>query len=178
MTERNAILFVHSPRDVASAVKATGELLGYRRRKLSTGRDALLGICCSDLYDPTLQLASPRASNAASDAIEVGETFSLSGIWTLAFLDGVRLADEPCPRTRRKRIVEALVMPVYRASTNALRGTFHTVFTASEPEDAVGDTLSELHQRFTGLMGDLWFVDNPTRGLCGPLVYRGAAPSR
>lgn len=173
MNERSALLFVHSPRDVPSAVKSANELLTYRRRNQPVRREALLGICASNVDELLQRSIAPRPNSAGLVPIEVGETVSLSGLWTLAFLDGVGLSEEPCARARRVRVLETLVVPAHRASPSKLRGSFHTVFTVSEPEGAVGETLSDLRRRFTDLIGDQWFVDNPTRGLCGPLLHRG-----
>jgi hypothetical protein len=168
MTEIDALLVVRSDDDLPSAVKSARELLDYRRRRLPSHRDVLLGVCSPDILERLLRPErEPRERT-----VEVYETISV-GPWTLALLKGIPLANEPSAKGRRARVLEALVAPADRAPSSGRRGSFHTVFTASEPEHEVGETLAELRRRFAGLVGDLWFVDHPSRGLCGPLVDRG-----
>ena len=110
----SALLLVRSSDDMRSAVKAVNEFLVYRRQHLGTPRDTdqVLGTwirrdldaglptwpCFDAVPGKTDKAPVERGQTApgcgsGEAAVGIRESFSLSGIWTLCWIDGLPMRE-------------------------------------------------------------------------------------
>ncbi len=98
-------------------------------------------------------------------AVGILESFSLSGLWTLCWIDGTLLQQAPSPSERRRRILDAVLITASASQSPCEPGTFFPVFGASDASDSIGATMRELQDHYPKLIGGTWFVDDTERGL-------------
>ena len=181
------LLLIRSADDVRSAVKAASEFLVYRRRHFEEPRetDEVLGIWLRRELDADLpawlwfdrelgagvRVDSLPAGEAASRlspreaAVGILESFSLSGLWTLCWIDGTLLREAPSSAERRRRILDAVLSTAAASQSPCEPGTFFPVFGASDGSDSIDATMRELQEHYPKLIGGTWFIDDRDRGL-------------
>ncbi len=180
------LLLVRSADDVRAAVKTASEFLVYRRRHFAEPRetDEVLGIWLRRELDEDLpaslgldrelgagvmvdSLAKENASRLGlrEATVSILESFSLSGLWTLCWIDGTLLQQAPSPSERRLRILDAVLNTVAASQSPCELGAFFPVFGASDASDSIGATMRELQHHYPKLIGGAWFVDDRERGL-------------
>ena len=94
----------------------------------------------------------------------IRESFSISGIWTLCWIDGTLFRRAQGSAERRNAVLRTLVDTARASSHN---GAFFPVFGPSDPVEHVEATMSELEDRHPNLIGATWVVDDRKRGI-GP----------
>ena len=92
----------------------------------------------------------------------IRESFSISGIWTLCWIDGTLFRRAQGSAERRDAVLRTLVGTA-RASSET--GAFFPVFGAGDPVERVEATMSELEDRYPNLIAATWFVDDRERGI-------------
>lgn len=177
------LLLIRSADDVPSAVKAAGELLAYHRRRLEGDRetDDLLGIWLKHDLDEELPAwlwvdrelgassvlgfgdtrSVPEAA-AGEAGLGIPESISISGIWTLAWIDGTLFRSAQGPAERRHAILRTLAGT---ARSSSETGAFFPVFGAGDSVGHIEAAMSELKDRYPNLIGATWFVDDMVRGI-------------
>ena len=186
------LLLIRSADDVRSAVKAAGEFLVYRRRHFAEPRetDEVLGIWLRRELDADLpawlwfdrkvgagvrvdSLAGETASRLGPREAAVGilESFSLSGLWTLCWIDGTLLREAQSSAERRRGILDAVWSTASASQSPCEPRTFFPVFTARDASDSIGATMRELQDHYPKLVGGTWFVDDRER----EIVYANGA---
>lgn len=182
------LLFIRSPGDVRSAVSAVSEVLVYRQRHLpqrGTG-DEVLGVllraeldaglprwpsfdgeCVGGVppYAHAMEGSSTRLPSAGDFGIR--ESLSISGLWSLCWIDGTTIQEAKDCSERRARILEVLVPYATYGDDNG-SGGFFPVFDASESSDAIGVTLRALRRRYPRVVAGAWFVHDRQVGILGP----------
>lgn len=180
------LLLVQSADDVRSAVKAAGEFLVYRRQRIAAPRetDEVLGIWLRRELDAGLptwpsfddrelgasvpvdsqagELAcGPRAGEAA---VGIRESFSLSGIWTLCWMDGTRLREARSSAERRCKILDLFLSKASSSKSSTGSKMFFPVF-AAEASASIEATMRQLQNDYPQLIGGTWFIDDRERGI-------------
>jgi len=147
----SALLLVRSTDDLASAIAGANELLRYRRRGASPTRDELLGVWLRRELDadlPVWRSLNPATAklDRADRAVGVRESFSLSGIWSICWIDGELLSDCETAKERRHRVVDTwvLVKAACVDSTRGNLGVFLPVFDGAQDSESIEEALTEL----------------------------------
>ena len=166
----SALLLVRSTHDLASAVAGANALLRYRRRAVSHTRDEILGVWIRRELDadlpvwPSLNPATATLDRA-DRAVGGRESFSLSGLWSICWIDCELLSACETAKERRHRVVDTLVKAACVDSTRGNLGVFHPVFDGAQDSESTEDALTDLRARFLNLNAGTGFVDDATRGL-------------
>ena len=158
------LLLIRSADDARSAVEAASELLVYRRQRFAEAREAdeVLGIWLRRELDadvPTSKV-SPGESG-----VGIRESFSLSGLWTLCWIDGTLLRTAHSPTERRRAILDSLWGTPSASQSSSATETFFPVFAAVDAVGSIKATMSELEDRYPQLLGGTWFLDDRERGI-------------
>lgn len=93
------------------------------------------------------------------------ESFSLSGLWTLCWIDGAALREARSPDERRRKILDAFSGQASGPRPPSEVGTFFPVFDAAETSDSIDSAMRELQDHYPGIVGETWFVDHRERGI-------------
>ncbi len=162
------LLVVRSADDLASAITGVNQVMSYRRRG-SQNRDEVLGLWLRRALDAELPMwpLNPTTStlDRADGSVGVRESFSLSGIWSMCWIDGTLVSACQSTKERRCRVVDMLSTATSGSSTRGTPGVFLPVVDAAQDIESIEETLAELRARFTGQIGDTWLVDDPMAGL-------------
>lgn len=170
---------IRSANDVVSAIEGANEFLAYRRRYFPEPRegDEVLGIWLRRELDADLPVwlslgaigacarlegkcgEAPLARGLTEEAGGIRESFSLSGLWSLCWMDGPCLREAQSARQRRNRILDALVKDAAMEP-----GAFLPIFDATETSDAVEAMLKELRAQHPELISATWFIGDRDRG--------------
>lgn len=175
------LLLIRSADDMRSAIKAANEFLLHRRQRFARNReeeDRILGIWLRGEVDAELPAWSggdhelgkgPSAedtdesseSNPPMSDVRLGirESFSLSGIWALCWVDGSSLRSARDPAERRRVLLHSLV-GVYSAPLSRETGVFFPVFHAGESVERIEATMNEFRDRHPNLVAAKWFIDD------------------
>lgn len=180
------LLLVRSSDDVRSSIKAASEFLVYRRRHFAEPRetDEVLGIWLRRELDADLpawlwfdrelgagvrvdSLPGETASQLGPREAAVGilESFSLSGLCTLCWIDGTLLREAQSSAERRRGILDAVLSTASASQSPCEPGTFFPVFGASDASDSIDAIMRELQDHYPKLIGGTWFVDDRERGI-------------
>lgn len=181
------LLLVRSADDVRSAVKAASEFLVYQRQRFEASpEDEVLGIWLKNDLDAELPtwLSVDRARGAGitvepcekwrpqavptEAALGIRASFSLSGVWTLCWIDGSQWRSASTSAERREAILRALVQAASTSASSTERGAFFPVFPADDPTEHVDAAVRELSARYPDLIGARWFRDDRVRGIVPP----------
>ena len=188
------LLLVRSSDDVRSSVKSASEFLVYRRRHFAEPRetDEVLGIWLRRELDADLpawlwfdrelgagvrvdSLPGETASQLGPREAGVGilESFSLSGLCTLCWIDGTLLREAPSSAERRRRILDAVLSTAAASQSPCEPGTFFPVLGASDGSDSIDATMRELQEHYPKLISGTRFIDDRERGLVSARGARG-----
>ncbi len=177
------LLVIRSVRHVKSAVEqASDYLIHYRRYACDPcQRDTLLGIWIRRRIDADLPMLlfrgervqgdgrpvdDPREDYSPEAPVGVRTSWSLSGLWSLCWLDGPALRENPSPHQRRRQVLDHLVQGAQRTARTP--GAFRPVFDHTDAHDIVNANLAELRSRYAHLIAAHWYIDNPEHGIAGP----------
>ena len=180
------LLLIRSADDVRSAVKAASEFLVYRRRHFAEPRetDEVLGIWLRRELDADLpawlwfdrevragvrvdSLPGETASQLGPREAGVGilESFSLSGLCTLCWIDGTPLREARSSAERRRGILDVVSSTAAASQSPCEPGTFFPVFGARDASDSIDAMMRELQNHYPKLISGTWFVDDWERGV-------------
>ena len=182
----SVLLLIRSADDVRFAVEAASEFLVYRRRHFTEPRetDEVLGIWLRRELDADLPAwrwfdrevgAGVRVDSLPGEtaaglgpreaAVGILESFSLSGLWTLCWIDGTLLREAQSSAERRRGILDAVLSTASASQSPCEPGTFFPVFGAVDASDSIDATMRELQEHYPKLIGGTWFIDDRDRGL-------------
>lgn len=137
---------------IRRGVAAANEFLAYRRRCSPQAQavDEVLGI----------RLRSELDGDLAAYGVLVRESFSVSGLWSLCWMDDAFIRTAKTARLRRRQLVDALV------KGDALQPrAFLPVFDASGTIEAAKAMLRELRAEYPEVVSTTWFLDDGKQGL-------------
>ena len=97
--------------------------------------------------------------------VGIRESFSLSGLWTLCWIDGTLLRTANSATERRRTIFDSLVGAASASRSVGATESFFPVFVAVDAVESIKATMSELEDRYPQLIGETWFVDDRGRGI-------------
>lgn len=182
----SALLLLRSSDDMRSAVEAVSEFLVYQRQRLGMPRDTdqVLGIWirpnldvglptwpCFDAVPAKNDKAPVKGGQTAPGcgsgkaAVGIRDSFSLSGIWTLCWIDGLPLRQARSRVECRRRMLDLFLIGASAGQSVTKSRAFFPVFDASEVSDSGDLFLRELRARYPELVGDRWFIDDWGRGI-------------
>lgn len=130
------------------------QFLAHRRRRFpeSAAVDQVLGIRVGHELDADL-------SRLADAGMWVRESFGISGLWSLCWIDGALMREARNATQRRARLVGALV------EIGAMRPrTFLPVFDAGETIEGIENMLQGLRAAYPDVVSTTWFIDGRDRG--------------
>lgn len=180
------LLLVRDADLLDSAVGAATDFLDRQRKRVAADRpvDEVLGVWLRreldsglptwPLFDleprPGAAVESSRGETASGldpkkAAIGIRESLSLSGIWTLCWIDGIPLRRAQTPAERRRKIVEVFSSKVSDSEPSFGPRSFFPVFHVADGRDAIEATMRDLHDSYPELIGDTWYVDDRGHGI-------------
>lgn len=177
------LLLVRGADDVRSAVEAASKFLVYQRQRFAESREAdeVLGVWLRRELDAHLpawpwfdrelgagrSIDVPGASSKVSpgeSGVGIRESFSLSGLWALCWIDGTLLSTAHSATERRRTILDSL-LGATSASRSSATETFFPVFAAADAVESIEATMREFKDRYPQIVGGTWFVDDRERGI-------------
>jgi len=163
------LLLIRSAADVRSAVEAASEFLLYRRQRFAEARDAdeVLGIWLRRDLDVDLAIEVPGDPSPTPEEFGVGirESFSLSELWTLCWIDGTLLRTAHSATERRRTILDSLLLTGDASRFSSASQTFFPVFAGVDAVEFIRATMSELENRYPDMIGGTWFLDDRESGI-------------
>ena len=178
------LLLVRGADDVCAAVEAANEFLTYQRQCVADAWkvDEILGIWLRRELDADLpawlwldrdrgagmSIEVPGDTSKVSlgeSGVGIRESFSLSGLWTLCWIDGTLLRTAHSPTERRRTILDSLWGTASASQSSSATETFFPVFAAADAVESIKATMSELEDRYPQLLGGTWFLDDRERGI-------------
>lgn len=177
------LLLVRNADDMDRAVKSTNAFSAYRRERSGSEQvSQVLGVWlrreldaglpsfgCADLVpDGVGTVKAVKGSDPVSESnpttsateLKIRESFSLSGVWTVCWVNGVLGHDAQSPAEQRRAIINAIVSPYSREDCR-----FFPVFQQGESMAHIQNAMRELREQHPKLIGATWFVDDSERGL-------------
>lgn len=163
--------FLVCQRQIAELREGGGVLGIWVRGELDEGLPAW---CLFD--DPLQEGARSNSPTEESDhrpgprEADLGVRWSctLSGLWSLCWLDGTLLRDTMSATEHRRRILDALRSPAFASRFSRRPGKFFPVLGATEAGDSFDATVRQLQSDYPQLIDGTWFVDDPERGIVPP----------
>lgn len=164
------LLFVRSSDDILRTLENAGEFFAHQRRAKDNvpGQD-VLGIWVDRELESALPGWAVPSSPSSSErlngtAFSVAHSLSLSGIWTLSWIDVAVAESKLQPEARCEALLRALsgVFSVRRLSSGA--GPFFPVFTNTDSIERIEAAVRDLKARHPELVGATWFVQDRTHG--------------
>ena len=178
------LLLIRSADDVRSAVEAASKFLVYQRQCFAEAREAdeVLGIWLRRELDADLpawlwfdrELGAGVSIDVPEDTSKVSpgesgvgirESFSLSGLWTLCWIDGTLLRTAHSATERRRTILDSFLGPASAPRSSSATEMFFPVFAAADAVESIKTTMSELAVRYPQLIGGTWFLSDLERGI-------------
>jgi len=161
----SALLFIRSTEYVPRALEAANTLLA-RRRRTSSVRGEVLGICVDERLDGGLVASSAECPFTAVDGAAFRESVALAGIWSLCWFElahSVSLSGTD----RRRILLDTPELNDYREPGKpANRCLFLAVWTPAEARQDVSGSLHSLKAQYPALeIGSESFVDQPESGV-------------
>lgn len=156
------LLVVPDAADVPAATSAASQFLIFQRQRVqATREDEILGVWVTRDLDAGLP-----AWLSVDAALGIRESLSLSGVWTLCWLDGPLWRRATTSADRRELLLRALAQAVSTPSNSPAEcGPFFPVFRADAPPEHVSVALRQLRTRYPHLVGSGWFLDDAVRGI-------------
>lgn len=171
-----ALLLVRSITDAPFAVRAVHEFLAYRRSGSGLEQDdEILAVCLKGDLDaglPIWHLADHElgqtpvrvcATRGAVAGVGIRESFSLSGIWAVCWVDGPLLRTARNSAARREALLRMLVDAPFPLGSSAESGVVFPVFGADV--ECVEAEVRALKARYPRLIGSRWYRDDRMRGI-------------
>lgn len=181
------VLLVRSVDDLDAAVSAVNDYLNHLRESLSPASrhdSTLLGIWVrSDLEEGLpewlhYESATPAAAHgevaqaAMSEAlVGVRTSVSLSGLWTLCWIDGPLLRATDTTDQARRHVLDTFVAATSEPRGSRSGGFFYASFAASRPSTFMAAEVADLRARHPRLVAEQWFVVDDDQGIQGLITY-------
>ena len=178
------LLLVRNADDMRRAVESTNAFSAYRRERFGEQVSQVIGVwlrreldaglpsfSCADLVSdgvgPVKGADRISESNPRTSATElkIRESFSLSGVWTICWVNGVLGHDAQSPAEQRRAIIDTIVSPYSRADCR-----FFPVFQQGESMEHIQNAMRELREQHSELIAATWFIDDSERGLIAAKV--------
>ena len=178
------LLLIRSADDVCSAVEAASKFLVYQRQRFAESREAdeVLGVWLRREIDAHLpawpwfdrELGAGMSFDVSRDTSKVSpgesgvgirESFSLSGLWALCWIDGTLLSTAHSATQRRRTILDSLLGTASASQSSIATETFFPVFAAADAVESIKATMREIKDRYPQIVGGTWFVDDRERGI-------------
>jgi len=180
----SVLLLIRSADDLRSAVEAASGFLLYRRQRFPETRetDEVLGIWLrrdldADLAawlwldrdrgaDISIDVAEdPSKGSPGESGVGIRESFSLSGLWTLCWIDRTLLRTAHSATERRRTILDSLLGNAYASRFSSATETFFPVFAGVDAIESIKATMLELGNRYPKMIGETWFLDHHESGI-------------
>ena len=178
------LLLVRSAGTLRSAVEAANALLVYERQRVAEPPEAdeVIGIWLRRELDADLptwrwrnrgfgagvsvDVPGAATRNGPGKAgVGVRESFSLSGSWTLCWIDGTFVRTAHSAAERRRISLDALLGNAYASPSRSAAEAFFPVFAAADALESIAASMLEIHDRYPQIIAGTWFVDDPERGI-------------
>ena len=163
------VLFVRSCGDILRTVENAGEFFAHQRRAKDNvpGQD-VLGIWVDCELESSLPAWAVSSSPSPSEKLNgtpfsVAHSLSLSGIWTLCWVDVAVAERKLQPEARCEALLRALYR-VFSVRRSHGAGPFFPVFTNTDSIERIEATVRDLKARYPELVGPTWFVQDKTHG--------------
>lgn len=176
-----SLLLIRSTADIPLAVESVNEFLAFRRQASLPGREhEILAVCLTRQLDagwplrrlggrepdPSPAMASSANGHAlSSTGLEVQESYSVSGIWTLCRMDGPLLHSARSPKSKRNLILQTLADGLSRRASSTEDGAVFPVFDTGETAESIEAEVRTLRSRYPGLLGPFWYRADRTGGV-------------
>lgn len=176
-----SLLLIRSTADIPFAVESVNEFLAFRRNaSLPVREHEILAVCLTRQLDggwPLRHLgghepeqrpaqASPANGRAPSGTgLEVQESYSVSGIWTLCRMDGPLLHTARNPESKRDLILRTLADGLSRRASSTEGGVVFPVFDTGETAESIEAEVRTLRSRYPGLLGPCWYRADKAGGV-------------
>ena len=153
----NMFLLVRSNSDLFSSCRNVADFLAFWRRQVGSSTDAspLIGVWIHpqspDNLPSHIGCTLPRGDSSSTQIeYDISESFGLSGIWTLCWLN-IRQPGERFDRSLQR---EALLLSLLRWSNQDVFetdiGQFSPVFDSKDQPDLIWSEVSRLRRRYPG----------------------------
>ncbi|GAA4708181.1 MarR family protein [Promicromonospora umidemergens] len=183
------VLLVRSVDDLDAAVPAVNDYLNHLREGLSPASrhdSTLLGIWVRGDLEEGLpewlhyESATPAAAQDETSQAAVAEAMvgvrrsvSLSGLWTLCWIDGPLLRATDTTDQARRHVLDTFVAATSEPRGSRLGGIFYASFAASRPSKFMAAEVADLRARHPRLVADRWFVVDDDQGIQRLITYSG-----
>jgi hypothetical protein len=171
------LLLVQSSDDLLTAVAATSEFLAYQQRQPDADRqgDHLIGIFISQSLDDAIPEElrvgrEPTGEGVFSAPFWVRSSFSLSGIWTLCWIEAAISDNQIEPFSQREALI-GIIANFFFNRRHTRSETFIPVFDTADASSLIETTMNHLQARYGAFIGETWFVQNASRGTIQPADY-------
>lgn len=182
------VLLVRSVDDVDAAVSAVNDYLNHLREGLSPASrhdSTLLGIWVRGDLEEGLpewlhyESATPAAAQGKTSRptmveamVGVRRSVSLSGLWTLCWIDGPLLRATDTTDQARRHVLDAFVAATSEPGGARSGDIFYASFAASRPSAFMAADVADLRARHPRLVAERWFVvDDDDQGIQGLITY-------
>mgnify|MGYP001445939229 CR=1 FL=1 len=177
------ILVVSSAEELPAALASANEYLRFLRKRFREPdkHAPLLGVWVGGRVDqywsalvscdvgvPCSQQharGSSQCPGAGDHSWRLRESVSVSGSWTLYWLDYVVRSDQVPAVAGCRDPLRAIAEALSCCAVSPIRGAFFPVFGTSSCAESRLDLLRQLQEDFPGLVDGRWFLDSKTEGL-------------
>jgi hypothetical protein len=173
------LLFVRSIDDVMPAVEAASELLAYKQNLEGNRQsDDLLAIWIDDDLEAALPAWSVSRLGTSSERptttpISLRQSFSLSGIWTLCWIDISPSESEHGEKSPREALIGTLAKILSAHCSSTGTGPLFPVFGVSDPIESIETSIANLKTRYPSIIGAKWFIHDRSQGKVVPAERAG-----
>ncbi|MBN9660207.1 MAG: hypothetical protein J0H49_18615 [Acidobacteria bacterium] len=173
-----SLLLIRRGADIPFAVESVNEFLAYRRNALRPKLEhPILAVCLTRQLDagwPARQLerndaghvlpqGSPASGLDHSGAgLEVRESYSLSGVWTLCRIDGPLMRDARNLESQRELILRMLEEGRSAHALSTVEKGVFPVFDTGESTESAEAEVRALRSRYPDLLGPVWYRADET----------------
>jgi hypothetical protein len=164
------LLFVRAMDDVMPAVEAASEFLSHRQQQLEGSRqsDDLLGIWIDRDLEAALPASSIPSLHSSSErpttTVRLDNSVSLSGIWTLCWIDLSTPESRLGGNSPREVLIGAVAEVFSERHSSTGAGLLLPVFGAGDPTEGIDASIADLKSRYPGLIGTAWFIHDRNQG--------------
>ena len=168
------LLFVRSIDDVMPAVEAASEFLAYKQNLEGNRQsDDLLAIWIDDDLEAALPAWSVSRLGTSSERptttpISLRQSFSLSGIWTLCWIDISPSESEHGEKSPREALIGTLAKILSAHCSSTGTGPLFPVFGVSDPIESIETSIANLKARYPSIIGAKWFIHDRNQGKVVP----------
>jgi len=168
------LLFVRSIDDVMPAVDAASEFLAYKQNLEGNRQsDDLLAIWIDDDLEAALPEWSVSRLGTLSERptptpVSLRQSSSLSGIWTLCWIDISPPESEHGGKSPREALIGTLAKILSARCSSTGTGPLFPVFGVSDPIEGIETSIANLKARYPSIIGATWFIHDRNQGKVVP----------